>query len=54
MNKDAFKMPEKKPAWVVKRGHQPHKSGSGVHQDRRMRRLRTRGSARRRALGDGE
>ena len=54
MNKDALKIPEKKPGWVVKRGHQPHNSGSGIHQDRRTRRIRTRGSARRQALQDGD
>ena len=29
----------------VKRGHQHHRSGAGVHQDRRTRRQRTRGTA---------
>jgi hypothetical protein len=31
-----------KASWQVGRGHAEHKSGAGVHQDRRTKRLRTR------------
>jgi hypothetical protein len=38
----------------VKRGHQPHNSGSGVHADRRVRRQNTRSAQLRKALKDTE
>lgn len=34
----------------VARGHQPHRSGAGIHQDRRTKRLRTRSAQRRAAI----
>lgn len=37
----------------VARGHAPRKSGAGVHDDRRLRRERTRGAQVRRALAEG-
>lgn len=36
----------------VAMGHQPHITGSGVHQDRRRKRLRTRSAQRRAAVGE--
>jgi len=38
--------------WKVKRGHAAHKTGSGTHQDRRTKRLRSRGDQRRVALAE--
>jgi len=37
--------------WKAPAGHLPHRSGNGVHKDKRTRRLRTRGAASRRAIG---
>ena len=34
-----------KPQWKAERGHMEHRSGAGVHQDRRNRRERTRATA---------
>ena len=34
----------------LKKGHQPHLGGAGVHQDRRLRRTRTRAKAFEKAL----
>ena len=39
-----------KQSWQVSRGHLGPKSGSGVHQDRRTKRNRTRSAQRRAAL----
>lgn len=36
----------------VSRGHQPHRSGSGIHADRRTGRNRTRSAQRRAALSE--
>ena len=36
----------------VARGHKSHLSGAGIHQDRRTRRLRTRGASFRRAMAE--
>jgi len=41
-----------KKSWEVGRGHAAHKSGSGVHQDRRTKRQRTRQAQRRSALSE--
>jgi len=38
----------------VKRGHRPHRSGSGTHGDRRLKRLRSRGDQRRVAMGEAQ
>jgi hypothetical protein len=38
---------------TIRRGHRPHRGGSGSHGDRRLKRLRSRGDNRRAALGDG-
>ena len=40
------------PLWELGKGHNPHKSGSGQH-DNRPKRLRTRGAKNRKALNDG-
>jgi hypothetical protein len=37
--------------WKVKRGHAAHRTGAGTHQDRRTKRLRSRGDQRR-VLGE--
>jgi len=37
----------------VSRGHGPHRSGSGTHGDRRLKRLRSRGNERRAAMEEG-
>lgn len=42
-----------RPIWRLGKGHNEHRSGSGVHADRRTRRQRTRGDAARRAV-EGE
>lgn len=34
----------------VKRGHQPHRSGSGQHQDKRKKRNRTRQAQQRKSI----
>jgi hypothetical protein len=39
-----------RPLWAVGKGHNAHRSGGGVHGDRRTRRLRTRHSQVRRAV----
>jgi hypothetical protein len=36
----------------VKRGHQPHRGGSGSMGDRRLKRLNTRGSQRRAVMAE--
>lgn len=41
-----------RPLWELGKGHNPHKSGSGQH-DNRPKRLRTRGAKNRKALNDG-
>lgn len=41
-----------RPIWQIGKGHNPHRSGAGTHGDRRSRRVRTRGAAARRAMGD--
>lgn len=38
-----------RPIWAIGKGHNQHRSGSGVHADRRGRRLRTRAAVQRRA-----
>lgn len=40
-----------RPVWEVSKGHNDHMSGSGQH-DNRPKRLRTRGDANRKAIGD--
>jgi hypothetical protein len=42
---------ESKPIWKIGKGHNGHVGGSGTH-DNRPKRLRTRGNANRRAIGD--
>jgi hypothetical protein len=42
-----------RPIWRLGKGHNQHRSGSGVHADRRTRRLRTRADAARRAEEHG-
>jgi hypothetical protein len=37
----------------VRRGHVAHRSGSGTHGDRRLKRLRSRGDQRRQAIVEG-
>lgn len=39
--------------WKVGRGHADRRGGAGVHQDRRLHRLRTRTASRRVALAEG-
>jgi len=39
-----------RPIWRIGKGHGEHRSGSGVHADRRTRRTRTRADATRRAM----
>lgn len=39
--------------WKVRRGHADRRGGAGVHQDRRLSRLRTRSASRRVALTEG-
>lgn len=46
----AMKIKIEKDPTKVKRGHQPHRSGSGEHQDRRDRRNRTRQSQKNNAV----
>lgn len=41
-----------RPIWRLGKGHNGHRSGSGVHADRRTRRQRSRGGANRRAMED--
>ena len=48
MKTETIKLNVKQP-WQVSRGHAGHKSGAGVHQDRRLKRLRTRAAQRRAA-----
>lgn len=36
--------------WEISRGHRPHRGGTGMHEDRRLKRLRSRGDQRRAAL----
>jgi hypothetical protein len=52
MKTDTIKL-NVRPLWRIGKGHNPHRSGAGVHGDRRTRRVRTRGAASRRAV-DGE
>jgi hypothetical protein len=40
-----------KPDWAASRGHINHKSGAGVHHDRRLKRLKTRSAQKRAAFG---
>lgn len=40
--------------WQDKRGHTPHRSGAGVHQDGRDRRSRTRQNQLKRSLEHGD
>lgn len=35
----------------VSKGHQPHRSGSGVHKDRRTKRNRTRNASTKKEIG---
>lgn len=42
-----------KKVWESSRGHRSHRSGSGIHLDKRTKRVRTRSSANRRAISDG-
>ena len=58
----AVKMPDKSKdiritlavdPWKVRRGHIAHRSGSGMHGDRRLKRLRSRSDQRRAAMGGG-
>lgn len=51
MKNDKIKL-DVKPIWKIGKGHNVHQSGSGQH-DNRPKRLRTRGSRNRQALGDG-
>ncbi len=39
-----------RPIWAIGKGHNTHRSGSGVHHDKRSRRARTRGAQVRRAV----
>ena len=41
-----------RPFWELGHGHNDHRSGGG-HHDNRPKRLRTRGSKNRKAIGDG-
>jgi hypothetical protein len=41
-----------KPIWKIGKGHNQHRSGSGVHLDRRTKRVRTRSAQKRAALAD--
>jgi len=41
-----------RPIWGIGKGHNAHRSGSGVHLDKRSRRSRTRGAQVRRAVED--
>ena len=41
-----------RPLWELGHGHNDHRSGGG-HHDNRPKRLRTRGSKNRKAIGDG-
>lgn len=47
-----IKLPPMVP-WKVSRGHRPHRGGSGTHGDRRLKRLRSRGSQLRAAVREG-
>jgi len=49
--KNVVKLPPFNPA-KVKRGHRPHRGGAGTHDDRRLKRLRSRGDQRRVAIGE--
>lgn len=40
------------PTPTARTGHQPHRSGSGKHGDRRLKRLKTRATRNRRAISD--
>lgn len=46
-----IKLPPVDPTKIA-RGHRPHRGGSGVHADRRLKRLKTRGERVREAVGD--
>jgi hypothetical protein len=48
-NLTTIKLPPLHP-WKVSRGHRPHRGGSGKHEDRRLKRLRSRSDQRRAAL----
>jgi hypothetical protein len=50
-NRNVITLPPLEP-WKARRGHQPRRGGAGLHQDRRMRRLRTRGEQSRAAVGE--
>jgi hypothetical protein len=41
-----------KAQWEVGRGHMAHRSGTGTHSDRRTKRLNTRASRNRKAMGE--
>lgn len=50
-NRTTITLPLLKP-WQISMGHKVHRSGSGTHGDRRLKRLRTRADQRRAALGE--
>ena len=41
-----------RPQWEASKGHPEHRSGAGQHSDRRLKRLKTRQSQRRAAMGE--
>jgi len=43
---------EGKPIWKRAKGHQGRCGGSGIHADKRSKRIRTRGAATRKAIED--
>lgn len=49
-NPTSIKLPPVDPTKIA-RGHRPHRGGAGIHADRRLKRLRTRGDQRREAVG---
>lgn len=42
---------EKKP-WEISKGHAPHRSGAGIHADKRTKRAKTRQAVRQRVLAE--
>lgn len=49
-NRTTITLPTIDPTKIA-RGHRPHRGGSGVHADRRLKRLKTRGEQMREAVG---
>lgn len=47
-DKHILKLPPLDP--TARRGHRPHRSGAGLHRDRRLKRQRTRADQRRTAM----